>query len=636
LKETTQQIQGMETKTQQEINIKDLCINNLTKLLNKYKHNPNVIEKIYDFVVFKLPLLVLIESPTREPLLCFEEEATNLTITKRKTNNELDENHKNDNDVENETININNDIVLEKSNITKEILTREQELFTKLFLTTNKIYYLKNTKTFYIYDKRNFAIIKEDEVHYKILTSITYSSENPTKIIKLFKQKTKEYVINYIKENRALFDCIPETYTIQSIVGFLSKFFKNKSQIKYFLTIIGDNILKKNVNDIFFIVGKKTKELINDILDISNILIGKNGRISNFYTKYQDMKPTDKCRILNIEYYDYDEFYKKEIKNIGLNLLCVACYYSNRFENSENFIHTKSDNMVKSYTLLLKENPVENIIGDFLTSYFETTTEDTRITIKDIIFIWKIYTQTKNLPNIINNVRLKDIVVEKLNYKNETREFHNITSKYLPNINMFLTFWNENIKIIIENNEEIKIDADTDTNTIKTGNDEVFETDEIFLLYKNWYKKNMSMTPPNTELNTTITEKDINKIIKHYFKNDNVAVYDDKYITNIRCKLWDKKRDIAIFMEIYKERYKRQKQIHHQHQTQEYTHQEFLITQEEKIIPFEEIYNDYTKYYKVLDKLIVSKTYFEEYLKTTYENHIVFENFILIDWIYNI
>ena len=60
-----------------------------------------------------------------------------------------------------------------------------------------------------------------------------------------WKQKTKINVMKKIKDQNILFN-IPESITIQNVLEALTPvFFRNKAETKYFLTVIGDNILKK-------------------------------------------------------------------------------------------------------------------------------------------------------------------------------------------------------------------------------------------------------------------------------------------------------------------------------------------------------------------------------------------------------
>ena len=155
-------------------------------------------------------------------------------------------------------------------------LTLEHDIFCKIFLSNHKYYYLPNN-CFYEYDEKTYKIIKEDDIHYNLLSTITEEG----KLVQ-WKHKTKTHIIKLIKE-RHLFKSIPETYTIQNVLGFLqTTIFETKSSAKYFLTIIGDNLLKKN-NDIIFLVSQNTKKILQFIDDISVIVTGSSN-IQNFIT----------------------------------------------------------------------------------------------------------------------------------------------------------------------------------------------------------------------------------------------------------------------------------------------------------------------------------------------------------------
>ena len=82
-------------------------------------------------------------------------------------------------------------------------------------------------------------------------------------------------MISLIKE-RSLFNSIPETETIQNVLNVLyPSIFDNKYEAKYFLTILGDNILKKNQN-LIFLVSHSMKQLLNEIDKITNTFIISN------------------------------------------------------------------------------------------------------------------------------------------------------------------------------------------------------------------------------------------------------------------------------------------------------------------------------------------------------------------------
>ena len=90
-----------------------------------------------------------------------------------------------------------------------------------------------------------------------------------------WKQRTKINIMKRIKEN-SLLGSIPESDTIQFVLDILCPLlFANRTEAKYFLTILGDNILRKNTNLIHFIYPKSKQFLqtINNICTIAHLYI---------------------------------------------------------------------------------------------------------------------------------------------------------------------------------------------------------------------------------------------------------------------------------------------------------------------------------------------------------------------------
>ena len=175
---------------------------------------------------------------------------------------------------------------------------------------------------------------------------------------------------------------------------------------------------------------------------------------------------------------------------------------------------------MKSHVLYLKQNKVNDIINDFLnTSMIKN--ENSKISFKNVVFVWKKYLQLKHLPNIIFHQNLIGELKESLNYNQEQNVFMNITSLYSHIMNVFLDFWEKNM-IVDENEIE-------------------FETPEILsLIYKHSPQKNLD------ELDETL----LLEMIKHYYPE--VIIEEQKYITQFSCKLWDKSQDILTTLNQYK------------------------------------------------------------------------------------
>jgi hypothetical protein len=104
--------------------------------------------------------------------------------------------------------------------------------------------------------------------------------------------------------------------------------------------------------------------------------------------------------------------------------------------------------------------------------------------------------------------------------------FLNITSKHLPLVGKFMSFWNENIRC---NHTEIELEID--------------ELSTLFLNHGNVYHGNQK----NTQ---TITDQTILGFIRHFLPD--ICIEEDKYLMNIGCKLWDKKQEIMNGVEEFK------------------------------------------------------------------------------------
>jgi hypothetical protein len=170
--------------------------------------------------------------------------------------------------------------------------------------------------------------------------------------------------------------------------------------------------------------------------------------------------------------------------------------------------------------------------------------------------------------------------------------FTNVTSKFLPNVSSFLSFWDKHITITTDDLVSDKLC------------DEEYEVDEISSLYKQTNKSSIN-----------ISDKEIIKMIWHYFY-PGVEVIDNKYITNINCNLWSKYDDINEMLAYYKQQ---------QHP-------------EISLISFDELYQNYKSYIQAKNAVenlfhpIVSKHFFEKFLSQYLAEYVKFDKFVSSDW----
>ena len=498
-------------------------------------------------------------------------------------------------------------------------LTMEQDNFYKVFLSKHQYYYMPYNNIFYEYDGKTYKIIKEDDIHHHLLSTITDEGK-----LMAWKHKTKQNIIRQIKD-RTLFKSIPETYTIQNVLGFLNTIFETKTETKYFLTVIGDCILKKNVeengnNSLMFFVNSSTKKFISLIDSIAYITTG-NSIMNNFISKYHDSHNLTLYRLIktNDNFNSIaTDFIKDVLNKIGIDLLCVAAHYSDRYNNADHFLaNLPKEDPIKKYIMFFSSNTIDKIVGNFISQCVEPVSTNNIFTNANVNantynlswnnmhYIWKLYLSSINVPNMIYSNNLRSLLKSQLTYEEHMLTtticvvgsspditFTNVTSKFLPSVSSFLSFWEKHI-------------------TITTGEENIFddeyEIDEISSIYK------------LTNKSTNISDKEIIKMIWHYFYPQ-VEVIDNKYITNINCNLWSKHDDISEMLASYKLQNKD------------------ALT-EMSLISFDDLYQNYKSYVQaklVVEKSfhpIVSKHFFEKFLSHFLVEYIKFDKFVSSDWI---
>ena len=449
-------------------------------------------------------------------------------------------------------------------------LANEQAMFVKVFLSKHRYYYLmqNNLGCFYAYDGKHYRVVKEDDILHKLLNTISHDSG-----LQDWKYKTKNNIIKQIKET-TLLKAVPESATIQYVLKCLSpKVFPTRDAAKYFLTLLGDNILKKNRDNIYLIYGK-AKNFLTQIDSYAYITMGQTNITRNFI-KYHESHAYNNCRLLSIN----DNMEDTISIDQSLDMFCVACHYSNRFTSADDYIARKAGETLKDYTLYLKNNSRDVIIDTFCSEMLDNTECSTgnlpiyTLKWKDMHYLWKSFLLNLNLPNMIYFNTLKTILVERYEYSEIQDCFINITSKHLPRICEFIEFWEKHVHS----------DA---------GNE--LEIDEICNLIK---VRGMQMD-----------DIEVLKVINHFFSEEEII--DNRYIANISCDLWNKSDDIADALNKLKESCREKGDT--------------------SFLSFEEAYNFYCDTFSA--KQVLSKGYFEKYLRTTAGHYIEYETFLHSNW----
>uniref|UniRef100_A0A6C0K0U2 Uncharacterized protein n=1 Tax=viral metagenome TaxID=1070528 RepID=A0A6C0K0U2_9ZZZZ len=428
-----------------------------------------------------------------------------------------------------------------------EELTVEQHAFITEFIAKNQYFYVPATELFYHYDGKHYRLYNEDDILHQILTLITKDKQ-----LMCWKQRTKVYIMKRIKEN-ILLKSVPESYTIQNVLSVLHPtIFSTRTEAKYFLTIIGDNIFKKNSHLIHFLHAN-SKHFIRELNAMCQGFLGTN-LFQTIKHKYHEHS-YQHSRILKInDIIKNEAIWRPLLMTWSLDILCVACHYSMRFNCSDDFLlHTNDEPLCQSVFYLNRNDPsniVDHFIADYLQKNQRQPTRATRslqneesshnfssntdeidsknitgqITWKNMQYLWKYFLESKNLPAILFQQALKTIFTQKLSeyYKPEIDSFVGIFSKHLPAIQKFISFWEETITI-----QEDDIEHD-------------FEIDELSILFKLWCEN-------QGETVSSFNHSQLLNLIDYFYPN--IEIDQDKYIYKIHCSLWDKQLDVQTVME---------------------------------------------------------------------------------------
>ena len=405
----------------------------------------------------------------------------------------------------------------------QKLLNSEMETYITAFFSdaNTQFYYIATTNIFIHYTDNHYKMISEDDIWHTILSDIS-SKE----VLNDWKYKVKTKIVKQIRERNVLHS-IPESITIQHILHFLTPtFFKTKEQAKYFLTCIGDSVLKKNQNLVHFI-NPQCKSFISGIHENCNFLFNNTiAPIESFKYRYHEHKYSI-CRLLYFDHYpSFNHYWHHFLKSYILDIIVVACHYSSRFLNSDNYIinHCNHDG-IRDYILYVKNKNKEGVVDNFIQSFLIKGKEHNNLSItwNNMYFLWREYLQSQHLPNILFKEQLKENLMNKLSFHAETHSFLNVSSKHLKYVQFFTEFWNKTIYDMMGNN---------------------FEVEELCTLYKNWLKQEH----PREKC---LQENKMISLLQYFYPK--YTICNQKYISNISSTLWNKEKDIQLALEEIKQ-----------------------------------------------------------------------------------
>lgn len=275
----------------------------------------------------------------------------------------------------------------------KEKLESDQIEFTTRFLNTNNYFYISNTDIFFSYDGYHYKTYKEDDILHEILTSITQKVT-----LMPWKHKIKLNIIKQIRE-RSLFTSIPESCTVQYVLNNIyPSLFSTKAGAKYFLTIIGDNILRKSDN-IIYLINPNVKNIINTLVSAVYNYFGNSNILNSFKYKYHEQHNYSDCRLIYFDRVYGANLLSNEFNINILDLLCVSVYYSTRYNSADDYLISTETESLIHYSFYLKNNTPELIVNEFIDKSLQkctplqnsSTSQGIRINSKKMMYLWKTF-----------------------------------------------------------------------------------------------------------------------------------------------------------------------------------------------------------------------------------------------------
>jgi hypothetical protein len=504
----------------------------------------------------------------------------------------------------------------------KKSLALATDEITETFLNKTKYFYCSASELYFTYNNQvRYSLIHEDEIHHRILAftseasgalgGASASASTSASISTSVKYKIKNRIIKSI-QSRDILSSIPESRTIQNVISQIyPALFRTRDHAKYFLTILGDVILKKSAPLIYFI-PPLAKEFIKDLGGECYALFGSttNSFSTAFKFKYYEHQYKD-CRIVDIQIQTPPASllrlsHMPELKQAVIDLFCVSAHYSHRFGSADDFLrlHCKTPE-VGAHAWFLREHTDQQIIQEFMEYATEPASSEHEISMTNMLYLWKMYLSEFRLPSMFFAATLRAKLAEHTTGGGGVGAvgtaaaaaidvIPNRTSKYLPVVSQFRQFWSEHC---FTDDHEIEL-----------------EIDELSTLFNEFSSASTATTATATTATaTTAAVSDIALLgmLRHFYPD--VIIEDDKYILNVGCKLWNKTDEINEYLEQFK--------------------QQCLTNHLSFPQP---LYNAYEYYcgrcYSTAKRRIISKRYFEKYFMEEYADYIDENGMITIKW----
>lgn len=384
-----------------------------------------------------------------------------------------------------------------------ENATNIQSIIQTFFLE-HTLYYIQTSDLYVYYNQHQYTVLTENDILH-----LMYTNLNIYPMHTYLKQQIKHKIHKKIKEN-SIYNNIPDSVTLQEVISFLHPLlFTTKNGSKYFMTVLGDVIMKKST--FYYFLDPSMKPFIQKLQKIISLYFCSN-QLANFKFKFCEHDP-NVSRLIKTTPVNFNYIHCSE--TFYVNLICCSIHYSNRFKHSDEFLEDMTNQSLRQDVLWIKETKKEDMLQEFINTYFHPS--DSTIHEKDMLFLWKNFLKEKNSIHLLNKTIHEDL--SRLTTYHPPY-FLNLTSMRLPYVKKFNCFWT---KYMYEDKGE-----------------KFLELTEIVSLF-------VERNPKFHGIN----EQKIKQILQYYYPD--LIILENRYVNHIGCLLWNKKEDLIKFFETTEE-----------------------------------------------------------------------------------
>jgi len=320
---------------------------------------------------------------------------------------------------------------------------------------------------------------------------------------------------------------IPESATIQSVLDSLCPaIFSTKPAAKYFLTVLGDNLLKKTDETTHaYFTTPKAKEFLREVAAISQSLFGVSATATFKYKYHSHAFKTIRLVQMN-NTAGVEPIWRPILQLRAIDLLCVAAHYSGRYESADQYLEMYSnDAELVKYATHFRWKIAKDVVAEFAAEYFRTSEDaENKITEATMEYLWRKYLKEHKFPAVLGSQGFLSTAIEYFPGKHDADAncFRGLVSSHSVVIDQFQRFWKE--CVVVDKTDPLA----------------EYEVDELVMLYRHWSKNSGS----SSCLQESITESQMLELIRYY---QDVEIIDNKFVQGVKSGLWDKQQDLRGF-----------------------------------------------------------------------------------------